>query len=95
MNLFKPLVYLLVAFTLLFIIGDLMDNADDFLKAGASPLLMAHYYSLQLPSMIIFIVPICLMLATLYSLSMLTRHSELWPCALAASASIASFAPTC
>ncbi|MDF7824625.1 LptF/LptG family permease [Pontiellaceae bacterium B12227] len=77
MNLFKPLVYLLFAFTLLFIIGDLMDNADDFLKAGASPMLMVRYYSLQLPSMIIFIVPICLMLATLYSLSMLTRHSEI------------------
>ena len=77
MNLFKPLVYLLFAFTLLFIIGDLMDNADDFLKASASPMLMVNYYSLQLPSMVIFIVPICLMLATLYSLSMLTRHSEI------------------
>ncbi|MDF7809522.1 LptF/LptG family permease [Pontiellaceae bacterium B12219] len=77
MNLFQPLVYLLLAFTLLFIIGDLMDNADDFLSAGASPMLMLHYYSLQLPSMIIFIVPICLLLATLYSLSQLTRHSEI------------------
>ncbi|WP_372799008.1 LptF/LptG family permease [Pontiella sp.] len=76
MNLFQPLVYLLLAFSLLFIIGDLMDNADDFLKAGASPGLMLHYYSLQLPSLVIFIVPICLLLATLYSLSRLTRHSE-------------------
>ncbi len=76
-NLFQPLVYLLLAFSLLFIIGDLMDNADEFLKAGASPLLMLHYYSLQLPSLIIFIVPICLLLATLYSLSRLTRHSEI------------------
>jgi lipopolysaccharide export system permease protein len=38
---------------------------------------MLHYYSLQLPSMVIFIVPICLLLATLYSLSQLTRHSEI------------------
>ena len=77
LNLLSPLLYLLLVFTLLFVIGDLMDNADDFLKSGASPLMMTHYYSLQLPSMIIFIVPICLLLATLYSLSMLTRHSEI------------------
>ncbi|MEI6892364.1 MAG: LptF/LptG family permease [Pontiella sp.] len=77
LNLFKPLIYLLFAFTLLFIIGDLMDNADNFLKAGSSPILLVRYYSLQLPSMVIYIVPICLLLATLYSLSMLTRHSEI------------------
>lgn len=77
MNMLKPLVYLLLAFTLLFVIADLMDNATDLLRSGASPLMMLHYYSLQLPSLVIFIVPICLLLATLYSLSMLTRHSEI------------------
>lgn len=76
-NLLQPLVYLLLTFMLLFIIGDLMDNADDFLTARVSPAVMLHYYSLQLPSMVIFIVPICVLLATLYSLSMLTRHSEI------------------
>ncbi len=76
-NLLKPLVYLLVAFTLLFIIGDLMDNADEFLEAGTGPLEMAHYYALRLPSMVIMIVPLCLLLAVLYSLSTLTRHSEI------------------
>jgi lipopolysaccharide export system permease protein len=77
MNLLKPLLYLLLAFTLLFIVADLIDNASDFLNSGASPLMMVHYYALQLPSLVIFIVPICLLLATLYSLSMLTRHSEI------------------
>ena len=77
MNLLKPLLYLLLAFTLLFIIADLMDNAEEFLKYDTSALVIAKYYSLQLPSLIIFIVPICLLLATLYSLSMLTRHSEI------------------
>jgi lipopolysaccharide export system permease protein len=72
-----PLLYLLLAFTLLFVIADLMDNAEKFLDAGTPPAVMLHYYSLQLPSLVIFIVPICLLLATLYSLSMLTRHSEI------------------
>jgi lipopolysaccharide export system permease protein len=77
MNLLKPLLYLLLAFTLLFVIGDLMDTAEDFLSSGASAQIILEYYSLMLPSMIIYIVPICLLLATLYSLSMLTRHSEI------------------
>ncbi len=76
-NLLKPMLYLIVAFTLLFIIGDLMDNADDFLDAGTSLLDMAYYYTLRLPSMVIMIVPVCLLLAVLYSLSKLTRHSEI------------------
>lgn len=75
-NLAQPFLYLTAAFTLIFIIADLMDNASDFLHAGTSVIEMARYYSLQLPSMVIFIVPICLLLATLYSLSSLTRHSE-------------------
>lgn len=76
-NLLKPLAYLLLTFTLLFVIADLMDNATEFLKSGAKPLMMVHYYSLQLPALVIFIVPICLLLATLYSLSTLTRHCEI------------------
>jgi len=76
-NLLQPLLYLLLAFTLLFVIADLMDNSSEFLKYKISPMTMLHYYSLQLPSLVIFIVPICLLLATLYSLSMLTRHSEI------------------
>ena len=76
-NLLKPLLYLLLAFTLLFVIADLMDNAEKFYEAGTSALEIAHYYSLRLPSMVIMIVPICLLLATLYSLSSLTRHSEI------------------
>jgi len=76
-NLLRPMLYLIMAFTLLFIIGDLMDNASDFVEAGTSPLEMAYYYTLRLPSMVIMIVPLCLLLAVLYSLSTLTRHSEI------------------
>ena len=76
-NLLQPLLYLLLAFTVLFVIADLMDNGSALLRSGATPGMLIHYYSLQLPSLVIFIVPICLLLATLYSLSMLTRHSEI------------------
>lgn len=76
-NLLKPLVYLLLTFLLLFIIGDLMDHAGDFLGAKTSALTMLHYYALMLPSLVVIVVPLCLLLATLYSLSMLTRNSEI------------------
>jgi len=76
-NLLKPMLYLTMAFTLLFIIADLMDNADDFFETGTSFLDMAYYYTLRLPSMVIMIVPVCLLLSVLYSLSSLTRHSEI------------------
>jgi lipopolysaccharide export system permease protein len=76
-NLLKPMIYLVAAFSLLFIIGDLMDNMSDFFEAGTSLLEMGYYYTLRLPSMVIMIVPICLLLAVLYSLSSLTRHSEI------------------
>ena len=76
-NLLQPLLYLTLAFTLLFVIADLMDNASDFFEAGTSLLDMAYYYTLRLPSMVIMIVPICLLLSVLYSLSSLTRHSEI------------------
>ena len=76
-NLLKPMIYLLMAFSLLFIIGDLMDNASDFMAAGTGALGLAYYYALWLPSMVIRIVPICLLLAVLYSLSSLTRHNEI------------------
>ena len=69
--------YLIAAFTLLFIVGDLMDNGKDFLKAGVSLSQLGYYYALRLPSMVIMIIPLCLLLAVLYSLSMLTRHSEI------------------
>ena len=77
LNLLMPLIYLLLAFTLLFVVADLMDNASDWMAAKVPLSVILRYYSLQLPSLVIFIVPICLLLSTLYSLSMLTRHSEI------------------
>ncbi len=77
MSLMRPLLCLLLAFTLLFVIADLMNHGDDFYAAGSPAKVVLRYYSLQLPALVIVIVPICLLLATLYSLCLLTRHSEI------------------
>jgi lipopolysaccharide export system permease protein len=76
-SLIWPLVYCLLGFSLLFIINDLFDNFSDFLGSGIRPPEILYYYSLLLPPAFVLILPVCLLLAMLYSLSRLTRHSEI------------------
>jgi len=76
-SLLSPLLYCLLGFTLLFIISDLFDNFSEFIDSGFRPLEMFYYYRQILPSVTVIILPACLLLAMLYSLSRLTRHSEI------------------
>ncbi len=76
-SLLQPLFYCLLGFTLLFIINDLFDNFSEFLEDGIRPLEILTYYSLILPPVMVIILPVCLLLSMLYSLSRLTRHSEI------------------
>ena len=76
-SLLQPLFYSLFGFMLLFVINDLFDNFSDFLEGGIRPLEILYYYSLILPPQMKHFLPVCLLLALLYSLSNLTRHSEI------------------
>jgi LPS export ABC transporter permease LptG len=72
-----PLVYCLLAFVMIYLIFDLFDNLDRFLEGKTPPLLVAKYYVIFLPSVMIRIVPISLLLAVLYALYQLTKNNEL------------------
>lgn len=76
-RLLVPLFYCLSAFCLIFIISDLFENFSEFLENGTRPLEMLYYYSQNLPSKMVYLLPACLLLAMLHSLSSLTRHSEI------------------
>jgi lipopolysaccharide export system permease protein len=76
-SLFVPLLYCLFGFTLIFVISDLFDNFSEFLESGMNPLEILYYYSQTLPPITVLILPACLLLAMLHSLSRLTRHSEI------------------
>ncbi|QHI70753.1 LptF/LptG family permease [Tichowtungia aerotolerans] len=76
-SLIWPLFYCLLGFSLLFIINDLFDNFSDFLGSDIRPSEILYYYVLLLPPALVLILPACLLLAMLYSLSQLTRHSEI------------------
>jgi len=76
-SLLRPLVYCWFAFTLIFIINDLFDNFSDFMESGTTFGDVLYYYGLLVPTVMTIIMPVCLLLAMLYSLAHFTRHSEI------------------
>ena len=76
-NLLLPLLYLITAFSLLFIIADLLENGVDFYRSKSSLNTIINYYKFNIPSYITVIVPVCLLLSTLYSLNKLNRYGEI------------------
>ena len=76
-TLMVPLTYCLLAFAMIYVIYDLFDNLEDFIK-GQTPLLdVVKFYVFLMPSVINIIAPVSLLLSVLYSLSSLTRSNEL------------------
>ena len=76
-NLMVPLGYCLTAFAMIYVIFDLFDNMSDFIDAKTPVLSVVKFYALLMPSVVIFIAPVSLFLAVLYSLSHLTKNNEL------------------
>jgi LPS export ABC transporter permease LptG len=62
---------------MIFIIHDLFSNLNNFVDHGISIGKVLYYYVALTPSLLIFILPISLLLATLYSLYQLTHNNEL------------------
>lgn len=61
---------------LLFILGDLVDHLDDYLDKGLTPTNVALGYVYQLPLFILWSFPIAALIATIFTVSNMTRHSE-------------------
>lgn len=76
-TLMVPLFYCLMAFAMIFIVFDLFDHLGDFIDAETPPMDVFKYYVLLVPSLVVYIIPVSLMLAVLYSLSRLTKNNEL------------------
>jgi lipopolysaccharide export system permease protein len=76
-RLLLPLAYCLAAFMLIYVIYDLFDNLPDFVEGQTLISDVFKFYMMLMPSVLIFIVPVSMMLAVLYSLSSLTKNNEL------------------
>lgn len=61
---------------LLFIIGDLVDHLDKFIDDHVPVRVVALNYVYQLPVFILWSFPIAALIATIFTISNMTRHSE-------------------
>ncbi len=73
----SALLYCLAVFFILFIIIDLFNNLDEFLKNGVSIRVMLTYYGYFIPTILVQVVPIACLVAVLFVLGNLSRHNEI------------------
>lgn len=78
-----PFGYCFLTFILLFIIGDLFENLDDFLEHKIPFYLISQYYLFLIPVVFTLTTPLAILLSLLYILGYMTRYNEL--CALKSS----------
>ncbi|MFV1993988.1 MAG: LptF/LptG family permease [Verrucomicrobiales bacterium] len=72
-----PLVFCFFGFIAIWLIIDLSDNGPDFIEADTNLAEIGEFYFVQLPQVIILIMPISLLLSLLYSLSKMSKTNEL------------------
>lgn len=66
----------LLAFNLIFIVIDLFEKIDDFIDHGVPFLIVLQYYLFRIPEIALLILPVCMLLACLFSLGSHARANE-------------------
>ncbi len=74
---FTPFAYCVSGFITIWIIIDLSDNGPYFFEANAPIIAILRYYTVQMPQVIVMILPITLLLALLYALSKMSKSNEI------------------
>jgi lipopolysaccharide export system permease protein len=77
LRLFVPFAVCLCACTLIWIMADLYGNIDDFLEHRINLLVILRFYALQIPSMLVQVLPAAILFSTLWTLLALNRRCEL------------------
>lgn len=72
-----PFLYCVTGFVAVWLVWDLSVNLPDFVTGHATAGLVARFYLLQLPSVILLSVPVGLLLALLYTLTQMSRRNEI------------------
>jgi len=76
-RLLVPFTVCLFGCTVIWIMVDLYGNIDDFLEHKINLLLILHFYFLQIPNMLVQVLPAALLFSTLWTLLSLNRRCEL------------------
>ena len=73
----KLLVLIAGAFTVLYLLIDIIENLGDFTRVHADLLTIAGYFLLRLPQAIYYTVPLALLFASFLNLGLFTKYNEL------------------
>ena len=71
------LFFTILAFIVIFVIVDLIENLDKFLSHHAGLGQVALYYLFYVPFIIILTLPVCMLLSSLFSLGSMAQHNEI------------------
>ena len=71
------LAYCILAFSVIFILVNLVENADRFIDTNIGIRLVFLYYIFYLPYIIVLTLPVAMLLATMFSLSRLNGDNEI------------------
>ena len=72
----RVLTWALVAFAVIFLLVDLFDHLGSFLDNDASALAIGRYYLFQLPFVIDLVLPVSMLLASLFTFAALGKNNE-------------------
>lgn len=72
-----PLAYCLAAFLLIYVIYDLSAHLDNYIEEGIPLYMLANYYRIQLPLVLVNVIPLSILLAVIYCLGSLSRQNEI------------------
>jgi len=93
LRLLQPFLIILGACTVLWIMIDLYGNMEDFLDHKVNFLLVLRFYSLQIPKMLVQVLPATILFSSLFTLLSLNRRSELVALQAGGMAPILLFSP--
>jgi lipopolysaccharide export system permease protein len=72
----KVLAWSLLAFIAVFVLVDLFDHLDNFLDDDASTKAILEYYMYQLPMIVDVVLPVSMLLASLFTVGILSKQNE-------------------
>jgi len=89
----RTLGWALLAFLSVFMLIDLVDHIDNFIDDGASGLAILKYYIYILPQYVDYVLPMSMLLASLFTVGMLSKNRE-YSAILSAGVSLARMSRT-
>ena len=71
------LLFSLIAFWMIFLIVNLVENLDKFIDRHATLLMVVKYYFFYTPYILVLALPVAMLLSCLFSLGQMAKHNEL------------------